>query len=129
MRNNRLRYDELSDVVRMTRVDGAPLDFLGLSACETAVGNDRAGLGLPGVQFERAHASNSAVSGRSRMRHGCELMIDLYRRIHPSCISKAEALRTAETTLRSSEQFEVPFCWASIHVGQSLDVVLAVHQD
>ena len=91
MRNNRLRYDELSDVVRMTRVDGAPLDFLGLSACETAVGNDRAGLGLPGVQFERAHASDSAVSGGSRMRQAGELMIDLYRRIQPPGISKAEA--------------------------------------
>ena len=102
MRNNRLRYDEPSDVVRITRVDGAPLDFLGLSACETAVGNDRASLGLPGVQFERAHASDSAVSGRSRMRQADELMVDLYRRIHPSCISKAEALRKAQAMLRIS---------------------------
>jgi CHAT domain-containing protein len=91
MRNNWLRYDKLSDVVRMTRVDGAPLDFLGWSACEAAVGNDRAGLGLPGVQFERSHASDSAVSGGSRMRQAGELMIDLYRRIQPPGISKAEA--------------------------------------
>ena len=87
MRNNRLRYDELSDVVRMTRVDGTPLDFLGWSACETAVGNDRAGLGV-------------------------------YR----ECSSSGR-------TLRSSEQFEAPFYRASLHVGQSLDVVLAARHD
>jgi hypothetical protein len=36
-----------SNEVRMTRVDGTPLDFLVLSTCEAAVGNDRAGLSLP----------------------------------------------------------------------------------
>jgi len=50
--DGRVGYDEPSNVVRMTRVDGTPLDLLVWSECEAAVGNDRAGLGLPGVQFE-----------------------------------------------------------------------------
>lgn len=36
--DGRVGFGDLSDVVGMTRADGAPLDLLVLSACETAVG-------------------------------------------------------------------------------------------
>ena len=37
--DGRVGFEELSDVVGMTKAEGAPLDLLVLSACETAVGN------------------------------------------------------------------------------------------
>lgn len=108
----RVGFDELSDVVGMTRADGAPLDLLVLSACETAVGNDRAGLGFTGSAIRAgARSALGSLWPISDAAAG-ELMIDFYRGLQLPDVSKAEALRKAQTSLRDNERFEHPFYWA-----------------
>ncbi|MCH7598808.1 MAG: CHAT domain-containing protein [Myxococcales bacterium] len=108
----RVGFDDLSDVVGMTQADGAPLDLLVLSACETAVGNDRAGLGFTGSAI-RAGARSALGSLWSISDTAArELMIAFYRGLQEPELNKAEALKKAQTTLRESERYSHPFYWA-----------------
>ena len=108
----RVSFDDLSDVVGMTRADGAPLDLLVLSACETAVGNDRAGLGFTGSAIRAgARSALGSLWPISDAAAG-ELMVNFYRGLQSLDLSKAEALRQAQAGLRDSERFAHPFYWA-----------------
>jgi len=108
----RVGFDELSDVVGMTRADGAPLDLLVLSACETAVGNDRAGLGFTGSAIRAgARSALGSLWPISDAAAG-ELMVNFYRGLQSPDSNKAEALRQAQAGLRESERFAHPFYWA-----------------
>ncbi|MBW2292062.1 MAG: CHAT domain-containing protein, partial [Deltaproteobacteria bacterium] len=108
----RVGFDDLADVVGMTNADGAPLELLVLSACETAVGNDRAGLGFTGSAIRAgARSALGSLWPISDAAAG-QLMIDFYRGLQAPELSKAEALQKAQATLRNTERFAHPFYWA-----------------
>jgi CHAT domain-containing protein len=108
----RVSFDDLSDVIGMTGADGAPLDLLVLSACETAVGNDRAGLGFTGSAIRAGARSALGSLWPISDTAARELMIDFYRGLQVPDTNKAEALQKAQATLRESERFAHPFYWA-----------------
>ncbi|MFT5442955.1 MAG: filamentous hemagglutinin family protein, partial [Myxococcota bacterium] len=110
--DGRVGFDDLSDVVGMTRADGAPLDLLVLSACETAVGNDRAGLGFTGSAIRAGARSALGSLWPISDAAARELMIDFYKGMQSPETTKAEALRNAQATLRDNERFAHPFYWA-----------------
>jgi len=105
-------FDDLSDVVGMTQADGAPLDLLVLSACETAVGNDRAGLGFTGSAIRSGARSAMGSLWPISDTAARTLMIDFYKGLNTPELNKAEALQKAQATLRDSERFAHPFYWA-----------------
>ncbi|HIG70860.1 MAG TPA: CHAT domain-containing protein, partial [Myxococcales bacterium] len=105
-------FDDLSDVVGMTQADGAPLDLLVLSACETAVGNDRAGLGFTGSAIRSGARSAMGSLWPISDAAAQTLMIDFYKGLNTPELNKAEALQKAQATLRDSERFAHPFYWA-----------------
>jgi hypothetical protein len=127
--DGRVGYDEPSNGVRMTRVDGTPLDLLVLSECEAAVGNDRAGLRLPSPLRAPARIALPVNPGRSRMRQAGELMIDLYSPDPPSLYQQGGSVAKGPNHASTQRAIRAPFYRAPLHVGQSLDVVLAVHHD
>ena len=108
----RVGFDDLSDVVGMTQADGAPLDLLVLSACETAVGNDRAGLGFTGSAIRSGARSAMGSLWPISDTAARTLMIDFYKGLNAPELNKAEALQKAQATLRDSERFAHPFYWA-----------------
>ena len=108
----RVGFDDLSDVVGMTQADGAPLDLLVLSACETAVGNDRAGLGFTGSAIRSGARSAMGSLWPISDTAARTLMIDFYKGLNTPELNKAEALQKAQATLRDSERFAHPFYWA-----------------
>jgi CHAT domain-containing protein len=96
----------------MTQADGAPLDLLVLSACETAVGNDRAGLGFTGSAIRSGARSAMGSLWPISDTAARTLMIDFYKGLNTPELNKAEALQKAQATLRDSERFAHPFYWA-----------------
>jgi CHAT domain-containing protein len=108
----RVGFDDLSDVVGMTRVGGAPLDLLVLSACETAAGNDRAGLGFAGSAI-RAGARTALGSLWPIVDEAAQaVMVDFYAGMQTNGLSKAESLRRAQSKLRHESRFDHPYYWA-----------------
>ncbi len=108
----RVGFDDLSDVVGMTRTGGAPLDLLVLSACETAVGNDRAGLGFTGSAIRAgARSALGSLWPISDAAAGA-LMVDFYRGLQAEGLNKAHALRKAQADLRADDRFDHPYYWA-----------------
>ena len=108
----RVGFDDLADVIGMTQAEGAPLDLLVLSACETAVGNDRAGLGFTGSAIRAGARSALGSLWPIADVAARQLMVDFYRGLKTDDLTKAEALQQAQSHLRSNERFAHPYYWA-----------------
>jgi CHAT domain-containing protein len=110
--DGRLTMDDLADVVRSRRFSDRPLELLVLSACQTAVGDDRSALGLAGVAV-RAGARSAlgslwSIADESTYR----LVTGFYRELVSGAPSRAEALRRAQLELIADERFAHPFFWS-----------------
>jgi CHAT domain-containing protein len=92
--------------------DRKPIELLVLSACETATGDNRAALGLAGVAVRSGARSTLATMWSVADVSTSELMVEFYRVLAQSQVTKAEALRHAQLTLLKQPGFRHPFYWA-----------------
>lgn len=93
------------------------IDMLTLSACQTALGNDRAPLGLAGAAY-RANA-RSVVASLWRVPDAvtANMMVDLYAGIADDGMGRAKALANAQRKiLQSDGAFSHPGFWAAFIV-------------
>jgi CHAT domain-containing protein len=89
------------------------LDLLVMSACETAVGDNRATLGLAGVAVKAGAQSTLASLWKVKDNSTAVLMGEFYRELKTGNISKAEALRRAQMKLmKEYSNFSAPLYWA-----------------
>jgi CHAT domain-containing protein len=88
-----------------------PLELLVLSACETAVGDERAALGLAGVAVRAGARSTLASLWLVGDESTAALMSHFYQELKTG-VSKAEALRRAQKVLLQGE-FKHPYFWAA----------------
>jgi filamentous hemagglutinin family protein len=110
--DGKLTMERLSEMVSVTRFRRRPLEMLVLSACETAAGNDRAGLGLAGVAI-RAGARSAVGSLWSIADEAAtRVMESFYQELAKSGVSRAEALRRAQAKLRADERLAHPYYWS-----------------
>jgi CHAT domain-containing protein len=111
--DDKLTMDRLQKLLSLSQMRKQPVELLTLSACQTAVGDERAALGLAGVALKAgvrsALASLWFVSDESTSL----LITEFYRNLmqHPE-LSKAEALQQAQQHLISTEAFRHPLYWA-----------------
>jgi CHAT domain-containing protein/tetratricopeptide (TPR) repeat protein len=111
-----LSIDALSRDVKVTSLREQPLELLTLSACETAVGDDRAALGLAGIAVkagaETAVASlwliNDAAAGA--------IMPAFYHDLGIAGITKAKAMQKAQVAMLRGGRFTHPSDWAAFLV-------------
>jgi CHAT domain-containing protein/predicted negative regulator of RcsB-dependent stress response len=90
-----------------------PLELLVMSACQTAVGDNRATLGLAGVAVKAGAQSTLASLWKVTDDSTAVLMGEFYRELTTGEVSKAEALRRAQVKLlKESSNFSDPFYWA-----------------
>lgn len=92
------------------------IDLLVLSACETALGDRRASLGLAGVAVRAGARSTLATLWQVSDESTAQVMIEFYRQLHENAsINKAEALRQAQLKLwqNTDRDWQVPSFWAS----------------
>jgi CHAT domain-containing protein len=113
-----LAYDEKIGMDRLEKIMGVsnfrkePVELLTLSACETAVGDDRAALGLAGVALKAGTRSALASLWFVDDRATTQLIVSFYRQLLKKEVNKAEALRAAQLELIHNADTEHPAFWA-----------------
>lgn len=89
-----------------------PIELLILSACQTALGDKRAALGLAGVAVRSGARSTLATLWSIQDQSTSDLMTQFYQALSQSSASKAEALRQAQLSLLRSPEYQHPYYWA-----------------
>jgi CHAT domain-containing protein len=111
--DNRIDLSQLNTLIRKRgNQPGKAINLVVLSACQTAIGDDRATLGLAGVAV-RAGASSTIASLWSVSDEATQiLMSSLYQNLVTTNLDKAESLRTAQLSLLRTSKYRAPFYWA-----------------
>jgi CHAT domain-containing protein len=113
-----LAYDQKLTMTRLGELMGlfqfrqTPLDLLTLSACETAVGDERAALGLAGVAIKSGARSALATLWFINDQASSSLVQQFYSQLKQSSLSKAEALQQAQISLLDHAIYRHPGYWS-----------------
>ena len=83
-----------------------------MSACQTAVGDNRATLGLAGFALRSGARSTVASLWSVSDDATSDLMREFYAKLTQSKISKAEALRQAQLHLLANSLYAHPYFWS-----------------
>ena len=98
-----------------------PLELLFLSACQTAVGDRLAALGLAGTAVQSGARSTIATLWPVNDESSAVLIQRFYQALAKNDASKGEALRQAQLSLLNNPRYRHPFYWAAyILVGNWL---------
>lgn len=93
-----IRLSELRELIAGTRLRGDAIDLIILSACETAVGDDEASMGLAGAAVQAGARSVIGSLWQVNDEGTAELMREFYQR-YSAGRSRSEALREAQLAL------------------------------
>jgi CHAT domain-containing protein len=108
-----IKLDELRTYLARGRTRGDELNLLVLSACETAVGDDEASMGLAGVAVQAGARSVIASLWQVNDAGTARLMSEFYKSYRRGA-STSEALRDAQLAMIREEGDEPdPVLWAS----------------
>jgi len=111
-RDQLIRLDALRQMLVGANARGAGLDLIVLSACDTAVGDDEASMGLAGAAVEAgAHAAIASL-WQVNDASTADLMGAFYASYRGGA-SKAQALRTAQLALIADPRYRDPYYWAA----------------
>ncbi len=110
--DEKLTMNRVGQYVGLYRFREEPLDLITLSACETAVGDDRAALGLAGVAVRAGARSALATLWHVNDPVSYELVVEFYQQLSSPGCSRAVALQRAQIKLMKQEQYEHPGYWA-----------------
>jgi CHAT domain-containing protein len=106
-------FDSLLQAPDLTKITS--VELLVLSACETAIGDKRAALGLAGVAIRAGASSTLATLWQVNDASTTEFMIQFYQQLQKPNTTKAEALRNAQLAFLnkySDTDYNRPYHWA-----------------
>lgn len=106
----KLTLAEMERLIRGMSNNAEPIDLLALTACETAIGDERAALGLGGVAVRAGAKSAIASLWTINDATTAELSADFYRGFISGQLSKAKALQTAQIKMIQADRH--PGFWA-----------------
>lgn len=111
--DTRLTPNDLSTLLNAAELRRrSPIELLVLSACETAKGDSRAGLGLAGVAVKAGARSTLATLWRVDDEGTANLMTTFYDALTNPAIAKAAALRQAQLSILKDQEKSSPYYWA-----------------
>lgn len=110
--DGKLTMDRLQTIMGMSQYRQQPVELLTLSACQTAVGDDRAALGLAGVALKAGARSAVASLWFIDDQATSRLITDFYKQLKNQDLDKAQALRNAQLGLLESGEYRHPAYWA-----------------
>jgi CHAT domain-containing protein len=110
--DTKLTMDLLEEYIGRLRYREDPLELLTLSACETAVGDDRAALGLAGIAIKAGARSAVATLWHVADKAAADLVSQFYEALHESGVSRAQALQRAQIALLDHPDYRSPFFWS-----------------
>ncbi|NEP53720.1 MAG: CHAT domain-containing protein, partial [Moorea sp. SIO3C2] len=108
-----INLNELNSLISADQKQENPIELLVLSACETAVGDSRAALGLAGIAVRGGARSTLASLWKADDLATTELMTQFYQRLATGQVTKAEALRQAQQELLQNKAFNHPYYWSA----------------
>ena len=114
--DGRLPMDQLDDLIRFGTAQGREMDLLTLSACETAVGDERAAFGLAGIALKAGARSALATQWKTDDEAAARVVHAFYRHLHAPGGSKAAALQRAQIEVMRDPDFSHPGSWAAFLV-------------
>ncbi|NJL58566.1 MAG: CHAT domain-containing protein [Desulfobacteraceae bacterium] len=106
---SRLTMNDLERLIGLGQFRETPLDLLTLSACETALGDERAMLGLGGIAVKAGAKTALATLWKVSDDSTSVLTREFYRQLKTRKVSKAQALRNAQMKLIADSRYEHPF--------------------
>lgn len=107
-----MTMDKLQQLIGLSRFDEQPLGLLTLSACRTAVGDERAALGLAGVAVKAGARSALATLWFVDDEATSLAMQQFYRLLaEKPNLSKAKALQQVQVNLLKQVRFQHPAYW------------------
>jgi len=109
---NRILAKEFTSLLNFEPGTLAPLDLLVLSACQTALGDEQASLGLAGLAARSGASSTIGTLWAIDDQVTADLMIDFYKGLIQGGETKAAALRRSQLQLLHSETHAHPYYWA-----------------
>ena len=112
--NQPLDINTFDRVIRNASSPKQAIELLMLTACQTAVGDARAALGLAGVAIQAGARSSIASLWFIRDDATAKLSEVFYENLLDSDLSKAEALQQAQLhLLNSGGEFSHPYYWSA----------------
>ncbi|MBR8836327.1 MAG: CHAT domain-containing protein [Stigonema ocellatum SAG 48.90 = DSM 106950] len=110
--NGKITINELEKQLRQVNSGSSAVELLALTACETALGDDRATLGLAGVALQAGVRSTLASLWPVSDESTPNLVTKFYASLK-SGMSKAEALRASQRKLiNGDDKYSNPAYWA-----------------
>ena len=111
--DGRIGVKALSELLANREIgqDGA-IELLVLSACQTALGDDRAVLGLAGFAVRSGARSTLATLWTVKDASTAKFMNVFYQQLRQPGTTKAEAVRQAQLALLQDRDYDDPFFWA-----------------
>jgi CHAT domain-containing protein len=114
--DGRLTMTDLERLLRAGQFRKQPVELLTLSACETAVGDERAALGLAGIAVRSGARSALATLWRVSDPSAASLMNRFYQQLNSRGsipVTKASALQAAQRSLLADPATAHPAHWAA----------------
>jgi CHAT domain-containing protein len=111
--DNKMSMDDLEQFVGSSKYRfDKPIELLTLSACESAAGDDLAGLGLASIAIKAGARSALATLWSVDDAATSELVMEFYRQLQKPEISKAKALQQAQLRSLDDKRYHHPGYWA-----------------
>jgi CHAT domain-containing protein len=109
--DGRLNMSQLGELLRVGIFREQPLELLTLSACQTALGDERSALGLAGVAVQSGARSAIASLWFVDDAATATLMSEFYQQLSKRKLSKARALQNAQLSLLKQARYRHPIYW------------------
>lgn len=110
--DSKINVKQLDRLLRTREQEPSPLELLVLSACETALGDQRAVLGLAGIAVRSGARSTMATLWQVNDASSAVLMAEFYSQLSQPGVNKAEALRRAQLSILQQGRYSDPYYWA-----------------
>jgi CHAT domain-containing protein len=110
--DGKMTMDKLDQLIGLFRYRQDPLELLTLSACQTAVGDDKAALGLAGVAIKAGARSALATLWFINDEASATLVAEFYRQLRDPSVSKAVAIQRAQIKLLNDRVYDHPAYWS-----------------
>ncbi len=112
--DDRINANQLSELLQVSEIGKQQaVELLVLSACETAVGDNRAALGLAGIAVRSGARSTLASLWKVDDEGTSLLMQQFYKQLRDTSDTKAKILQQAQLSLIEDPQYKHPYYWSA----------------
>jgi len=111
--DDKITINKLKNIIGLGRFRDQPIELLTLSACQTAVGDDKAALGLAGVAIKAGARSALATLWFVDDESTSLAITEFYRQLSSNIgLSKAKALQEVQKKMIMQDRYWHPTYWA-----------------